>query len=166
MLPPRSDLLLAVAQQYFAGDDRAATRQEFLARAEQMLTQTALPRDELWFTAATIYRLQSKPEQALANYRDAIASNGRQSAWRYEFAQYLLELRQFDEAYDHARFLARSQPQVAAYQRLLADVNAQRLRAGTPEPSAPHDVGNRLLFDALLSCPAGKGVGILFRSAA
>ncbi len=131
VLPPRSDLLLDLAQQYFQGDDKATSRSECLARAEQALGQSSLPQDQLFYVAATIHRLQNKPEQALADYRDAVGMNSRQPAWRYEFARLLLEQRQFDEAYLHARFLVRAQPHVAAYQQLLTDVNAQRLRGSS-----------------------------------
>ena len=131
-LPARSDVLLRVAREFFAKDNQAKYQAEFLERAEEALDQTDLPADEFAFVAATIYRLQDRPREALDQYADAVSRNGTQLAWRYEYARLLLEEQEYEEAHRQATFLVRADENRAAYQRLLRDVNEQRLRVGAP----------------------------------
>jgi tetratricopeptide (TPR) repeat protein len=133
VIPERSDLLLRVAQQYFAGEDSAGVRTAFLERAAETLDQTELPADEWAYVAATVYRMLGRPQEAIEQYREAISRNQQKLAWRYEYARLLFEQEMYDEAYQEATFLVRAQPERIAYERLMKEVNARRLRQGTPQ---------------------------------
>ncbi len=133
VIPARSDLLLRVAQQYFTDEDSVGVRTAFLERAAETLGQSELPADEGAYVAATIYRMLGRPQEALDQYSDAISRNQQKLAWRYEYAQLLFEQQRYDAAYEQATFLIRAQPDRVAYQRLLKEVNARRLRQGAPQ---------------------------------
>ena len=108
-------------------------RTAFLERAAETLDETELPADEWAYVAATIYRMLGRPQEALDQYGDAISRNQQKLAWRYEYAQLLFEQQMYDAAYEQATFLIRAQPDRVAYQRLLKEVNARRLRQGAPQ---------------------------------
>jgi hypothetical protein len=133
VLPRRSDMLLTVAQRYFAGDAKAKYRKVFIKRAEEALDETDLPTADLAYLTARIYQLQDRPDKAMPHYEEAIRHNSTQLGWRRQYAALLLEQGRLDAAHQQAQYLVRANPQSAGYRRLLTIINSQRLRAGAPK---------------------------------
>jgi O-antigen ligase/tetratricopeptide (TPR) repeat protein len=135
-LPHEADLLLIVARQYFATEERAPYRHVFLERAATALQETELPRADAEYTQAAILNLQGRREEAARLYARAISLNSQNLNWRLEFAQMLIEMERFDEAHEHVNYLVTAQPNSAVYRKLQRDFNAKRWRVGVPKSSS------------------------------
>ena len=138
-LPRQADLLLQVATEFFAGDDRAKFRQIFLERAEESLDSTPLPAAELAYTRAAILNLQGRLQDAVPFYADAISRQSNNLPWRYEYARLLIDLQRYDEAYEHVKYLVSARPEFGPYLRLQREFESKRWRAGRRRhPSRAH----------------------------
>jgi hypothetical protein len=127
-LPPQADMLLHVARKFFSGDERTRYRMVFLQRAEDALDRTDLPPDELAYTTATILNLSGRGREAMTFYEDAISRRSNETRWRYEYALMLVELEEYDKAYEHSYALFQLDKNNGTYKRLHANVISKRVR--------------------------------------
>lgn len=128
IIPLRADMLLATARKHFSQENRLKYRAAFVARAEEALPKTDLPPAEHAYTAAWIYWLQGRVDEAEPQFSLAINRNSTNLNWRREYIQLLLELKEYNKAHEHATYLVRAKPKNKGYERLLRQVNSLRLR--------------------------------------
>ena len=132
VLPQQSDILLAVIERNFLGEDKTKVRDVFLQRAEEVLEKTDLPPAEMAYVTGSIYRLQGRPSEAAGLLEEAISRDSSQLKWRYEYARLLLDLGDFDGALDQVLILQDEQPKVGRYRRLRDEINKKQHRVGAP----------------------------------
>jgi tetratricopeptide (TPR) repeat protein len=131
VLPMHAEMLLNTATEYFAGDEKAAIREQFLKRAEESLSQTVLPPDRLAYVTAKIYRLQGRDEEAVPFYDTAVTLNNSTASWRYEYACLLRDLKRYDEALQQAIYMTSEWPKTRRYRRLYEEISGLRHRSGS-----------------------------------
>lgn len=127
-LPPQADMLLHVARKFFAGEERTRFRMAFLQRAEEALDRTELPPAELAYTNATILNLSGRGSEAMPFYENAILRRSNEYRWRYEYAQMLYELEEYDKAREHTQYLLQQFPENTVYQRLNRQIISKQVR--------------------------------------
>ncbi|MCP4191014.1 MAG: O-antigen ligase family protein [Planctomycetaceae bacterium] len=133
VLPKRSDILLKVVQRNFLGHDKAKVRNIFLQRAEEFIETTDLPSAQMAYVKGSIYGLQGRTTEAVAELKQAVTLDSSQLNWRFEYAQRLLELEELEEALNQVKILQSERPSRGVYQRLRKEINRKRYRVGAPD---------------------------------
>jgi tetratricopeptide (TPR) repeat protein len=115
VIPPRSDLLLEVAQKY------SSVRARFLGRAAQALPQTELPPDQHAIVAATIYTLLGKPREARVHYAKAVSLRPQDLDLQFKLASLLFDMGELEAAREHAQNIYMLRP-LPEYRALLEKI--------------------------------------------
>jgi O-antigen ligase len=126
LLPPRPDVLLAVAWQLHPDAEATAARQPFLLEALRLLDERAAPDPpELHLKGQVLWALGRKAEAAAA-YRQAVNRAPRQWTWHMELAQLLFETGELEESRLEAIAVLRAHPQDAPARELIARIDKGR----------------------------------------
>jgi tetratricopeptide (TPR) repeat protein len=105
VLPEQPDMILAVAQQYFSTPKHDKIQRFFLNRAVEFLSTGENQTANDAYTAASVYRLLGRFDEAVPQFKDAIALNPVGHAWIYQYAQMLFDMGRIDDALEQANRL-------------------------------------------------------------
>jgi len=117
---------LAAAEYLYPEPKEVAERRPFLEKARAALERQPGPRQPADFhTEALIHRSLGHPDEALAAYREALAADPGQAAWRYEWAKLLHEEGRLQEARQELLTVLERQPGNTRARKLLEKIALQ-----------------------------------------
>ncbi len=99
VLPDSPDVLFAAALRRYPDADAIEQRRPFLEKALRLLDRSSAKREarELHIKAL-VHKALDQPDEAIQSYRELLSREPSQTSWRFEFALYLYDLRNLEEA--------------------------------------------------------------------
>lgn len=126
VLPDRPELLVDIAENLYPRPEQAAQRRPYLDRAMTVLRDSPGPSPAAnLFLRGRIYALLGQSEEALKDYRQALAQEPRQPSWHIELAKLFRAQGRWSEAREELMRGLALQPGNPKAAELLAEVNRQ-----------------------------------------
>ncbi|MBW3598712.1 MAG: hypothetical protein KY475_15740, partial [Planctomycetes bacterium] len=127
VLPASPALLLELADTVYASEEHGFERQILIARAEDLLATSRLPREEKSFLGGLANELTGHYIQAVSQYQLAVKYRPNSVSWRLRLATLYHRRGLLDEARQEARWCVRLDPEHPAARDLLTTIHREQM---------------------------------------
>jgi tetratricopeptide (TPR) repeat protein len=131
VLPDRPELILAAADRLYPPPEAAERRRPFQERALALLERPPVPLAAADLQVrADLHAALGRPEEALTDYRMALAREPQRADWRYQYARLLYHQGRLRDARREALLVLAQQPENAPARQLFRTVTGALLEKG------------------------------------
>ncbi|MGH7172870.1 MAG: O-antigen ligase family protein [Gemmataceae bacterium] len=129
VLPDDADILLAAAVRLHPDPEAVNERRPFLRKALQLVQSKGAARQSHDYqVTARIHKGLDQSKEAVAAYRELLRREPRRADWRLEFARYLCDIHQLEEARRELVLVLNQEPEQGPARELLHKVTSDLLR--------------------------------------